>query len=93
MGAMNAQNTDRQNKSNRSAKDHSGPGVYQIRIQGHLDAHWANWFEGLDISQGDRNETRITGTVVDQSALHGLLKKVRDLGLPLISVTRLDDEE
>jgi hypothetical protein len=65
------------------------PMVYQIRINGHLGRQWTDWFEGLSISLEDNGETLLSGTVVDQSALHGLLKKVRDLGMPLISVTRV----
>jgi hypothetical protein len=63
--------------------------VYQIRIKGHLGREWADWFEGLTIALEDNGETLLTGSVVDQAALHGLLKKVRDLGMPLISVNRV----
>ena len=63
--------------------------VYQIRIKGHLDRRWTDWFEGLTIRLEDNGDTLLTGPVVDQAALHGLLRKVRDLGLPLISVTRV----
>ena len=61
---------------------------YQITVKGHLDNRWADWFEGLTITLEDNGETLLTGPVVDQAALHGLLRKVRDLGMPLISVTR-----
>lgn len=64
-------------------------GLYEIRIKGHLDNHWADWFDGLTITQDPNGETRLTGPVTDQAALHGLLRKVRDLGLPLISVTHI----
>jgi hypothetical protein len=68
-------------------KPPSSPNViYQIRIRGHLDSQWADWFEGLTISLEEDGDTLLTGPVVDQAALHGLLKKVRDLGLPLVSV-------
>jgi hypothetical protein len=63
--------------------------VYQIRLQGHLNPQWTEWFEGLTITLEDNGDTRLTGPVVDQAALHGLLRKVRDLGLPLLSVNRL----
>ena len=62
---------------------------YQITVKGHLDNRWANWFEGLTIMREDNGETRLIGPVVDQAALHGLLRKVRDLGMPLLSVTRV----
>ena len=60
--------------------------IYQIRIKGHLGHQWTDWFEGLTITLEDNGETLLTGPVVDQAALHGLLKKVRDLGMPLLSV-------
>ena len=69
-----------------------GPGevaVYQIRIKGHLGRQWADWFGGLAITLEDDGDTVLTGPVADQAALHGLLKKVRDLGTPLISVNRV----
>jgi hypothetical protein len=62
------------------------PVVYQIRIKGHLDDQWTDWFEGLTITLEENGETLLTGLVIDQAALHGLLKKVRDLGMPLLSV-------
>ncbi len=66
------------------------PVVYQIRIRGQLGTQWTEWFEGLTITLEDNGDTLLTGPVVDQAALHGLLKKVRDLGIPLISVTRVE---
>jgi hypothetical protein len=63
--------------------------VYQIRIKGHLGDQWTDWFEGLTISLEENGETLLTGPVTDQAALHGLLKKVRDLGMPLLSVNRV----
>ena len=66
--------------------DPGQPILYQIRIKGHLSPQWTDWFECLTITLEDNGETLLTGPVVDQAALYGLLKKVRDLGLPLISV-------
>ncbi len=74
------------NKLNQNI-DLNQPMVYQIRIKGQLDSQWADWFEGLVITLEEDGDTLITGPVVDQAALHGLLKKVRDLGLPLVSVS------
>ena len=65
------------------------PIIYQIRIQGHLGSEWTDWFGGLSITLQDNGETLLIGPVVDQVALHGLLRKVRDLGMPLISINRL----
>jgi len=66
--------------------DPGQPLVYQIRINGHLGRQWTDWFEDLTITLEDNGETLLTGSVVDQAALHGLLKKVRDVGMPLLSV-------
>lgn len=66
------------------------PGLYEIRIKGHLDNRWADWFDGLTITREENGETRLTGHGIDQAALHGLLRKVRDLGLPLIAVMRIE---
>lgn len=63
------------------------PMIYQIRIKGHLDAQWTDWFEGLAIKPLENGDTLLTGLVVDQAALYGLLRKVRDVGLPLLSVS------
>ena len=70
-----------------STENHYEPGLYQIRIKGYLDARWAARFEGMTLTLEDNGDTVLTGPVVDQAALHGLLRKVRDLNLPLISVT------
>src|SRR6266446_4228707 len=75
------------NKLN-SEIDPGQPTVYQIRIKGHLGRQWIDWFGGLAITLEDNGDTLLTGPVVDQAALHGLLKKVRDLGMPLVSVNR-----
>jgi hypothetical protein len=66
--------------------DPGQPMIYQIRVKGHLGHLWTDWFGGLTITLEDNGDTLLTGPVVDQAALHGLLKKVRDLGMPLISV-------
>ncbi len=65
---------------------------YEIRLKGHLEARWVQWFDGLTITLEDNGDTRLTGPVIDQAALHGLLKKVRDLGLPLVSVSPLEHD-
>ena len=62
---------------------------YEICLQGHLDARWSDWFDGLTIALEDNGNTCLTGPIADQAALHGLLAKIRDLGLPLISLTRV----
>ncbi len=69
-----------------SESDAGQPMVYQIRVKGHLGREWTDWFSGLAIQLQDDGESLLTGPVVDQAALYGLLKKVRDLGMPLISV-------
>lgn len=68
------------------------PSTYEIRISGRLDPRWEEWFDGLTIT-ADNGDTLITGQVVDQAALHGLLRRVRDLGLPLVSLTRGKDQD
>jgi hypothetical protein len=71
------------------ANERDEPMVYQIRIEGHLGSKWTAWFGDVSITQEDNGETLLTGPVVDQAALHGLLRKVRDLGMPLISAIRV----
>jgi hypothetical protein len=66
------------------------PGYYAIRVKGHLDPRWSEWLEGLTVTQTESGETILSGPVVDQSALHGLLARIRDLNLTLISVTRVE---
>jgi hypothetical protein len=70
--------------------DPDQPIVYQIRLKSHLDSNWADWFEGLTITLEEAGYTLLTGPIVDQAALYALLKKVRDLGMPLISVQYLE---
>ena len=70
--------------------DADQPMVYEIRIKGHLSHLSAGWFDGLTITLEDNGNTLLTGTVIDQSALHGILKKVRDLGMPLLSVNSVE---
>ena len=72
---------------------HDESGLYEIRIKGHLDDRWSDWFGGLTITLEDNGDTLLTGPVVDQAALHGLLKKVRDLGMPLVSVSPLEHSQ
>jgi len=67
-------------------RDPDQPTVFQIRIQGHLSQQWQDWFEGLSITLEEDGNTLLTGPVVDQSALHGILKKIRNLGMPLLSL-------
>ena len=65
---------------------------YMIRVKGHLDPRWSEWFEGLTVTQTKSGETVLSGPVADQSALHGLLARIRDLNLTLVSVTRVEPE-
>ena len=61
--------------------------TYHIRLKGHLDGHWSGWFEGMNISNEPNGEMVLSGSLADQAALHGVLIKIRDLGLPLLAVT------
>jgi hypothetical protein len=72
-----------------SESEKAQPTVYQIRIKGHLGREWTDWFGGLTITLEDNGDTLLTGPVVDQAGLHGVLKKVRDVGMPLLSVNRV----
>jgi hypothetical protein len=71
----------------------SPPMIYEIRIKGHLNREWTDWFAGMTLTLEEDGDTLLTGPVIDQAALHGLLKKVRDLGMPLISVNRVQANE
>lgn len=73
-----------------STDEQHEPDRYEIRIKGHLEQRWADWFNGLTITREANGETVLAGPVVDQAALHGLLRKVRDLGLPLVSVNQVE---
>ena len=68
-------------------------GRYEIRLKGHLDNRWAIWFDGMTLTTNSEGTTTLDGIVVDQSALHGLLQKVRDAGMPLVSVTRIEHDQ
>ena len=70
--------------------EHVRQEVYQIVVKGHLDSEWSDWFDGLTITQVDNGETIFSGPIVDQTALHGVLIKIRDLGLPLLSLMRIE---
>ena len=76
-----------------STGHHDNPGRYEIRLKGHLDSRWTAWFDGLTLTQDSDGTTIIHGLVADQAALHGLLQKVRDLGLPLVSVTHVEPDQ
>jgi hypothetical protein len=78
------------NRANQELADNSG---YEIRIGGHLDDRWVQWFDGLGLVHGIDGTTVIRCPAMDQAALHGLLRRVRDVGLPLVSVTRVDPGE
>jgi len=69
------------------------PTIYEIRVKGHLGQQWTDWFGGLTITLEESGDTLLTGPVVDQAALYGLLKKARDAGLPLVSVTRVETSQ
>jgi hypothetical protein len=75
------------------SKEDNEAKFYEICMKGHLDAKWAVWFEGLTLTRQENGETCLTGPVVDQAALYGLLRKIRDLGLPLISVIQIDPRQ
>lgn len=76
-----------------STEDHHEPGLYEIRLKGHLDDRWAGRLDGLTITREDTGETLLTGRVADQAALHGVLRTVRDLALPLVSVIQVESQQ
>jgi hypothetical protein len=76
-----------------STGQHHPPGLYEIRLKGHLDSRWVTWFDGLSLTNESDGTTVIYGFVADQAALHGLLQKVRDVGLPLVSVTQVEPDQ
>ena len=73
--------------------DPGQPTIYQIRVKSHLGSDWTDWFEGLTITLEDNGDTLLTGPVADQAGLHGLLKKVRDLGMPLVSLNPVEPSQ
>lgn len=81
------------NETHASTATQNEPQVYEIRLKGYLEGRWADWFEGLTIKLEEDGDTLLTGPVIDQAALHGLLKKVRDLGMPLVSVNLVQFDE
>ena len=84
---MAASDNDNARTQHHSLKiDFRKPLVYQIKLHGHLNPEWQDWFDGLQITVGKEGNTLLTGPVADQSALHGLFKKIRDLGMPLLAV-------
>ena len=80
------------NKLN-SPRDSSQPKIYQIRVKDHLSLEWTDWFGGLAITLEENGDTLLTGPVIDQAALYGLLRKVRDLGMALVSVNQIQYDE
>jgi hypothetical protein len=72
---------------------HHDSGRYEIRVEGHLESRWTAWFDGMSLTRRGDGTTCIHGPVADQAALHGLLQKLRDMGLPLVSVTRVEPDQ
>ena len=86
---MDADDSTKRATREASAVDETSP-QYVIRVKGHLDARWATWFDGMSLTNDSDGTTTIHGPVVDQAALHGLLQKLRDVGIPLISLTQVE---
>ena len=76
-----------------NSRAYDRPALYQIRVKGHLEQQWSDWFDGFDVTQPAEDETLLVGRVADQAALYGILLKMLNLGLPLISVVRLEDSD
>jgi len=77
-------------ETNDGARRHEEGGLHEIRVEGHLDQRWSDWVDGLTFTHEADGTTTLTGVLVDQSALHGVLNRMRDLGMPIVSVQRLD---
>ncbi len=75
-----------------TSSPNAGPRLYEIRISGHLDDRWATWFDGMTLTADEDGTTSVRGVLADQAALHGVLQRLRDAGLPLISIIQLDDQ-
>jgi hypothetical protein len=86
-------NSRRSAMSEISTGMHHEAGRYELRLKGHLDSRWAAWFDGLTLTNESDGTTLIRGQVVDQAALYGLLQKIRDMGLPLVSVTQVEPDQ
>ena len=90
---MQADDSTKEARSDASAAHNPNPMRYDIRIKGHLDARWAAWFGGLSLTHESDGTTILHGPVVDQAALHGLLQKLRDIGMPLVSVAQVNPDQ
>jgi hypothetical protein len=87
---MQANDSTKDARSEASAAKQDNPVHYEIRVKGHLDTRWAAWFDGLSLTNENDGTTAIEGPVADQAALHGLLQRLRDVGVPLLSVTQVN---
>lgn len=89
--SVTADDTTRATAAGGSPADHGTTPQYEIRVRGHLGAHWSAWFDGLTLTRAEDGTTVLRGPIADQSALHGVLRTLRDTGLPLISLTPVPD--